>query len=316
MSRSYWVQILEIGRRLKTIWNPSRQPRLQDGINKSHSQGKKWDGGRQQYEKQKISALQRIADQENARYQEEKAANQSTGRWERRRFWLDACAVIAVISAALYARQQVISMQNQQKIMADQLAQMQADSRPWVSIQATIKRFSISDFDGTPNVSFTLQYTLRNYGTAPARNIVIVPNILPRSIGGEQFPLLDTAQNWQCDAAEKQSRRAHGYGITIFPGQTANLPGGISAAGLKLNGLEYLAVQGCVDYTYGGDTHGKAAYRLMVGRKDEFGRNMPMQSPFQLGVSPKAIDRKLPPVDVPAAAYSWAQDDAGGNYVK
>jgi hypothetical protein len=150
------------------------------------------------------SSLQKIADSCNTYSDDSHSENNYRRAWERKRFRLDVAGVVVAGLAAAF-------LLWQQHTMQGQLNQMQADDRPWVSVEPAISGLTW-DNEG---MHFVVRYNLVNTGKSPAFKVSIDDH---DALFTESHPIKwmdERLTNIDNTSSDKPS-----FGFPIFPNQT------------------------------------------------------------------------------------------------
>jgi hypothetical protein len=185
--------------------------------------------------------------------------------------------------------------------MRGQLAEMQADQRPWLSV--SMKPVGNLIFRDRNQVSITLAVTAINYGKSPARRVEVVPEIHAMTDDGIGFNHYRRFQIGACNRAG-QILLADRPDTTIFPNDTRVITigtsGTIPAKTWPSDDNIAFVVLGCVDYLYGsGNMHGRTRFRSVIGLPADGGAHM------------SGLDRGIG--NLPAQSLK-IEEDIEGNY--
>jgi hypothetical protein len=216
---------------------------------------------------------------------------------------------------------QLDAMREQQRVMQGQLDEMQIDQRPWISITSEIRRNGVVryEWNGQQGISTSETFTLRNYGHSPARNVTIKLDIIPRPNNfNTNLAELARLQERLCADAERTARNNKIAGVTVFPGKDERVELGIGMGTGKrntpFNAPFGFTIQGCADYTFSNNRHGKAALRFIIGRVVNYRW---AEIPFEREHAIQDVqDPSLYEYVLKLGQFDYRQDLAGGNYVQ
>jgi hypothetical protein len=236
------------------------------------------------------------------------------------------CLVIVGVLQWCSIRGQLDEMGNASKLMHGQLDEMVAQQRPWISVNLDIvKPIRFSEWSGQKSIFIPLHFTLKNFGLSPATNIQTWTHVWPHP--GNANVDRDRLNSWQeeaCLSAEKSAIESKNVGVTVFPTEPKIVNSGASGPIFKIDNPDIISVEGCIDYTYAGNRHGKTGFRMIIGRVVNhlvFGLPYIKGMPVKNYQPSRDMIAKGFPAKAPTEAllypgsYYFAPDD-GGNYAK
>jgi len=194
---------------------------------------------------------------------ESKAENGGSDGYQTERAIRNWTAVLAIsgVFAAIFAAFTLNAIRGQLDVMQD-------DKRPWIRARISlIDPLILSDWNGSKGINVRMNFTLKNYGDAPAVNIRIVPRIAVHP-GNARREKITPQQERVCSDAMRASDNNRIGGFAIFPKDEITRPEPVSIFGQTLfkESRQLFSVFGCVDYTYSGNRHGETGYRFLLGQ--------------------------------------------------
>lgn len=215
-----------------------------------------------------------------------------------------AIAVLAVVAAVLGGLQW--------KVMQGQLAAMEADQRPWLSINTLNIAGPLNYDDKNPIKGFAneqfkrwhadISYSVSNVGRSPAGNVEQMTMLAPFIFGGKESPV-DFIQKMRstCDFAAFTEIIGFGREEIIFPGQSTDkvagslegLPDAFVGADKNTNYTGKFVATVCVTYqTFSSEKTRRTARAYLLGKKtgkpfDLRGETVPLD---QLDFAPSPIE--------------------------
>ena len=239
-----------------------------------------------------------------------------------------ATAVLAIVAMAQWwalkstdehVAEQAKTAVEQLKIASGQLNEMEADQRPWIEVVPEINdKIIFSVFSNETHVHVPIKCGVTNFGRSPARNVICMTRIDSQAFvsSNETRATIDKRETDLCENARKISIAGKDAGIPVFQTKPNVAIHQISENIDKTYFTEMstiYVVQGCVDYTYSADRHGRTAFRYLIGK---FGDDHILHGiPFIRGNDNSAGPGHSSQADLSASAIDFIKTD-GGNYAE
>lgn len=228
--------------------------------------------------------------------------------------WTDYVNAGVLVVTAVVGVWALIIANYQRVTMQGQLSSMNAGLRPWLAVVPKIEKpITFLDAFGQKTVHISVHYGLKVVGPTPARNVTVAQSI-SRHPGGASSALLNEPLAQLCRDAERNAESNDIAGLTIFPSEIKFLEGRARTSPVYQSDERILfSVQGCVDYTYGEASHGKAAFRMVLGK---------IGAQFWEGLQFKRSESLADRSSVESSAileksgFDFKEDPSGGNYVQ
>ncbi len=189
-------------------------------------------------------------------YEAEQRERPSKNRWERAKRFIETVAFLAALAAAFFTYKTLKQVQRQADAAQAQVEIMRnSQSAPWVGLeQNSVLPINSPQYAWSPALSYptiyvTLQYSIKNFGNAPAFRVdsfsTFPPVTDPGPVGGPDFPDPCVMAETRQAASEKVQ-----LGQVIFPGAAIPIEFGtnLSADPQKLKTLKRVWINFCIAY--------------------------------------------------------------------
>lgn len=270
------------------------------------------EAAKQTYVKQIVDAIkgviQSLERHDNERNPDKKW-DRKWRRYEVRGLWAAAIiGLLAIIVSSVEAYHQRSVLHGLQSAAQQQLDEMEAEQRPWVRVSISHPILVFVEWHHQQFMALHYNADLKDFGHLPARNINIA-GVLAAHRNNARETELDLTQRQMCDQAEHSARHDPIGGITIYPEE----PDSASSATNSEWEPTYFYLVGCIDFTYGVQSHGKTAFRYIIGTTPN---NQFSQIPFpKTGGNRHPEDAELFDWVIPNTGFTFQRDDIG-NYPK